>query len=164
MTKIGILSDTHGYVHPKVFDFFEKCDQIWHAGDIGSIHVLDELTLIAPVKAVYGNCDSWDVRAVIQEHLLFNCEKYLVSLMHITGYPNHYEHITKKIIQLHQPTIIVGGHSHILRVMQDKANKLLFVNPGAAGKNGFHTHITFLRFEIAEERMFNLEVFDEPRI
>ena len=163
MKKIGILSDTHGWLHPKAFIFFKECDEIWHVGDICDMDVIDQLSLIAPVKAVFGNCDDWEIRGHTSEYLVFPCEEHTVALMHITGYPGRYELKTKEIIEREKPTIFVGGHSHILKVMHDPKHNLLFMNPGAAGRRGIHTHITMLRFEIDGKKIDNLEVFDELR-
>jgi len=163
MKKIGVLSDTHGWLHPQSFTFFKGCDEIWLAGDICDMEVIDQLSLIAPVKAVFGNCDDWNIRSHTSEYLVFPCEKHKVALMHITGYPGRYEFKTKEIIAHEKPTIFVGGHSHILKVMHDPKNNLLFINPGAAGRRGIHTHITMLRFEIDGKKIGNMDVFDEIR-
>ena len=163
MKKIGILSDTHGWLHPQAFTFFKECNEIWHAGDICDIDIIDQLAMIAPVRAVFGNCDDWAIRSCTSEYWVFPCEEHKVALMHITGYPSRYEIKTKEIIMREKPTIFVGGHSHILKVMPDKKNNLLFINPGAAGHSGIHTHITMIRFEINGKEITNLEVFDEPR-
>jgi phosphoesterase, MJ0936 family len=163
MKKIGIISDTHGYLHPETFSFFEKCDEIWHAGDIGNSDVLDQLSIIAPVKAVYGNCDDWDIRKQTSECLVFPCEEHKVVMMHIVGYPGKYDFRTIDVIKQEQPTILVAGHSHILKVMHDPKNQLFFINPGAAGKQGIHTRVTFLRFDISGKELSNMEIYDEPR-
>lgn len=163
MKKIGILSDTHGWLHPKVFDFFKDCDEIWHAGDIGSGDILIELNTIAPVRAVYGNCDSWGVRSETSEYLIFTCEKHRIALMHIVGNPSHYDPKALEIIKNEKPTIFVAGHSHILKVMQDTKHNLLFINPGGAGLLGIHHHITFLRFDIEGKKLSNMEVFEQPK-
>lgn len=161
MKKIGILSDTHGFVHHNLFSFFKDCNEIWHAGDIGSENVLIELKQIAPVKAVFGNCDDWNIRKLTSETLIFNCEAHKVAITHIAGNPNNYSLLARNIIENEKPTILVGGHSHILRVQHDSKNNLLFINPGSAGKTGIHTHITFLRFDIAGKTISNLEVYDQ---
>lgn len=163
MKKIGVLSDTHGYLHPDTYSFFSKCDEIWHAGDIGNSDILDELSLIAPVKAVYGNCDDWGVRSLTSELLVFPCEKHKVALMHIVGYPGKYQPRALEIISQEAPTILVAGHSHILRVMNDATHHLLFINPGAGGRYGIHTRLTFLRFDVDGEKISNLEVYDTPK-
>ncbi|MBO4644949.1 MAG: metallophosphoesterase family protein [Bacteroidales bacterium] len=161
--KIGIISDTHGYLHPNVSSFFEGCDEIWHAGDIGSEEVLDELKLIAPVRAVYGNCDDWDVRYRTAESLVFHCEGHKVALMHIVGNGSYYSTPALDIINVSHPTIFVAGHSHILKVMNDPKHNLLFINPGSAGRRGQHTRLTFLRLEINGTELSHLEVYDEPK-
>jgi putative phosphoesterase len=161
--KIGILSDTHGYVHSALFSFFKPCSEIWHAGDIGNTHVLDELSLIAPVKAVYGNCDGWDVRGQTSPFLSFEIQEHRVLMTHIAGYPGKYTHEAKTLILNEKPTIFVVGHSHILKIMHDKKNQLLFINPGSAGCQGIHSRITFLRFDIQEKNISNLEIYDEPK-
>ncbi len=161
--KIGVLSDTHGYLHPDSFKFFEKCDEIWHAGDIGNLDIIDELQCIAPVRAVYGNCDDWNVREKCPESLVFECEKHKIALMHIVGNGNYYQEKALQIIQNEHPTIFIAGHSHILKVMHDTNHQLLFMNPGAAGRYGQHIRLTFLRFEIVGNEVKNLEIYDEPK-
>ena len=165
MKKIGLLSDTHGYLHPDAFEFFKGCDEIWHAGDIVDDFILDELAAIAPtVRAVYGNCDDWDIRREIPENQVFQCEEHIVAIRHIVGYPGKYYPEALQLIRQAQPTILVAGHSHILKVMNDKQHNLLFLNPGAAGRYGFHTRLTMMRLKIDGERIFDLEIFDEPKL
>lgn len=162
--KIGILSDTHGYTHPKLFEFFGECDEIWHAGDIGSMDVLTELEAITKVRFVYGNCDGWEFRGGNgNETLIFNCEEHKVMLRHIVGKPGKYTPESLEIIKREKPTIVVAGHSHILRVKNDPDLGCLFINPGAAGRYGIHTQLTFLRFDINGRELSNLEVWDEPK-
>ena len=163
--KIGILSDTHGYLHPNAFEFFKDCDEIWHAGDIVDSFVLDELQAIAPVvRAVYGNCDDWDIRAEAPEKQVFQCENHTVAMMHIVGYPGKYQPTALELIREAKPTILVAGHSHILKVMNDKQHNLLFINPGAAGRYGLHTHLTMVRLQINGDNISNLEIYDEPKL
>ncbi len=177
--KIGVISDTHGYVHPKVFSFFEDCAEIWHAGDIGDTNVLDELKLIAPVRAVWGNMDDWDVRDITSESLVFRCEEHKVAMMHIaekrfynsyegelyprTGTHLYYTDKATEIILREKPTIFIGGHSHLLKIMNDPKNQLLFINPGSAARYGHHQRLTFLRFNIVGKKIRDLEIYDEPR-
>lgn len=161
--KIGIISDTHGYLHPEVYSFFEKCDEIWHAGDIGNTDVLDDLMQIAPVRAVYGNCDDWDVRAHTYESLVFPCEGHKVAMMHIVGNGNYYYEGALELIKKESPTIFVAGHSHILKVMRDQRHNLMFINPGSASRFGHHVRLTFLRLEIVGTELKNLQVYDEPK-
>lgn len=161
--KIGIISDTHGYLHPEVENFFQGCDEIWHAGDIGSSDILDELRYIAPLRAVYGNCDDWDIRREAPESLVFPCEGHKVALMHIVGNGNYYSTPALDLIEKEKPTIFVAGHSHILKVFNDQRHHLLFINPGSASRFGHHIRLTFLRLEINGTELSNLEVYDEPK-
>jgi len=165
MKKIGILSDTHGYLHPDAFEFFKGCDEIWHAGDIVDSDILIQLGVMAPVvRAVYGNCDDWDIRREIPESLVFDCEKHKVALQHIVGYPGKYQPQGFSLIKQAKPTLLVAGHSHILKVMFDKKNNLMFINPGAAGRYGFHTRLTMIRLKIDGEDISDLEIYDEPNM
>ena len=160
---IGILSDTHGYLHPNIFSFFEKCDEIWHAGDIGNSEILDQLELIAPVRAVFGNCDDWSIRSLIPEFLIFPCQEHKIAMMHIVGSPGKYYSKAIEIIKNEKPTVFIAGHSHILKVINDSKNNLLFVNPGSAGRFGIHNRLTFLRFQINGKIISNLDIYDEPK-
>jgi putative phosphoesterase len=163
MKKIGILSDTHGFIHPGVSDFFKDCDEIWHAGDIGNIETADELSKLKPFRAVYGNIDDTKVRTEYPEYELFNCETVKVLLIHIGGYPGRYGQKARQLIQQHQPQLFISGHSHILKVMPDKKYKLLHINPGAAGKSGLHKKITMVRFTIDGDQIKDLDVFEADR-
>ena len=125
MTRIGLLSDTHGYIHPKLYDFFNECNELWHAGDMGNIGVADELNAFKPLRAVYGNVDGHDVRIVYREELVFWCEKVKVAMMHIGGYPGKYSPAARTLISLEKPKIFISGHSHILKVINDPHNHLL---------------------------------------
>jgi len=158
--KIGLLSDTHSYLHPKIFEHFKECDEIWHAGDIGSIDVLNQLKLFKPTKAVYGNIDNHKIRIDCSEQLLFDCQGVKVFITHIGGYPYKYTPKIRAELDQHCPQLFICGHSHILKVMYDKNRKLLHINPGAAGKYGIHKVITLLRFEINEGEIKNLELIE----
>ncbi len=160
MIKIGLLSDTHCYVHPRIYDVFAECDEIWHAGDIGDIATADELNAIKPLRAVFGNIDGHIVRATYPESLVFNCENVKVYMTHIGGYPDRYAKPAKDIIKLEAPNLFISGHSHILKVMYDKKQQLLHINPGAAGKSGFHQVITLVRFCIDSSNIKDLEVIE----
>jgi len=160
MIKIGLLSDTHCYVHPKIYDFFAECNEIWHAGDIGDIATADELNAFKPLKAVYGNIDGHIVRSSYPESLIFNCENVKVYMTHIGGYPDRYAKQVKDIIKLETPNLFISGHSHILKVMYDKKHELLHINPGAAGKSGFHQVITLVRFCIDGINIKDLEIIE----
>ncbi|MDR0605015.1 MAG: metallophosphatase family protein [Bacteroidales bacterium] len=161
--KIGIISDTHSVLHPNVFNFFEPCHEIWHAGDIGNEEILTQLEIFRPLKAVYGNIDNATLRTKLHEHLCFNQSGLQILLMHIGGYPPKYNTHSKELIEQYHPDIFVCGHSHILKVMYDKKYKLLYINPGAGGNYGFHKAITFLRFDIENQKPANMEVFHEDR-
>lgn len=161
--KIGVLSDTHSYLHPKIFDFFAACDELWHCGDIGNMETLTQLQAFKPLRAVYGNIDGKEVRNQCGENELFYIEKSKILMTHIGGYPSKYHPRALALIKEQRPSIFVCGHSHILRVMYDKTHQLLYINPGAAGCEGFHTYITCLRFELINDRPQNMEVFETER-
>jgi putative phosphoesterase len=163
MTRIGLLSDTHGSLPASVADFFKGCCQIWHAGDIGSQLVLDDLRKLAEVKAVYGNIDGTDMRLQLPEILVEQVEQVKLAMMHIGGYPGRYTPDARRIIAAERPSLFISGHSHILKVIYDKKNNLLHLNPGAAGNSGLHTVITMMRFDIDGEEIKNLEIFEKTR-
>ena len=163
MVTIGVLADTHGFLHPRVYEFFRECDEVWHAGDIGTINITDELQRFKPFRAVYGNIDGKEIRSSFPVEQVFIIEKVRVVMMHIGGHPGRYEKRARELIILEKPGLFITGHSHILMVMYDKANELLYINPGAAGKYGFHKSITMVRFVIDGDAMRDLEVLDLPR-
>lgn len=160
MKKIGILSDTHGMLDERVFEHFALCDEVWHAGDIGSLEVLNKLQAFKPLRAVWGNIDGHDIRILLPQHNRFMCEDVKVWLTHIGGYPGKYDALVRPEIFRQPPDLFVCGHSHILKVQYDKMLKLLHINPGAAGKYGFHKVQTLIRFEIDGEKIQNLEVIE----
>ncbi len=160
MIKIGILSDTHNYLDPAIFRHFAGCDEIWHAGDIGTIGIADQLEKFKPLIAVYGNIDGADVRKVYPKNQRFLCEKTQVWITHIGGYPGRYDKDVREEINKKPPDIFICGHSHILKVMHDKKYNLLHINPGAAGKYGIHKVSTLVRFSIAGEKINDLEVIE----
>ena len=159
MKFIGLLSDTHSYYHPKIESFFKDVDEIWHAGDIGSIELVKEIRKTKPLRAVYGNIDGGKLRLTYPEHNIFYCEDVKVFMTHIGGYPGRYAKGIGPIIKSGKPKLFISGHSHILKVMNDQRNGLLHINPGAAGNSGMHKKITFLRFLIDGDRIKDLEVF-----
>ena len=163
MKRIGLISDTHGYINPRVSDFFKECDEIWHAGDIGSQEAADKLAAFKPFRAVYGNIDGGLLRHNFKEVEVFNCEEVKVLMIHIGGYPGRYSPKAKKLIEEHKPKIFISGHSHILKVMPDPKHDLLHINPGAAGKSGLHKSVTMIRFTIDGNNIKDLEVFDQKR-
>lgn len=160
MQRIALLSDTHNYLDPKIFKYFETCDQIWHAGDMGTIAITDELSKLKPVIAVYGNIDGQDVRKVHPKNQQFMCENVDVFMTHIGGYPNNYSPDALMEIQRKQPKLFISGHSHILKVQFDQKYQLLHINPGAAGNYGFHTVKTLVRFTIDADKILDLEVIE----
>ncbi len=160
MQRIALLSDTHNYLDPKIFKYFESCDQIWHAGDIGTSAITDKLSKIKPVKAVYGNIDGQDIRKIYPKQQRFMCENVDVFMTHIGGYPNHYSPDVLSEIKRNPPKLFVSGHSHILKVMFDEKYKLLHINPGSAGIHGFHKVITLVRFSIDIGQIKDLEVIE----
>ena len=160
MTRIGILSDTHAYLDERIFEHFKECDEIWHAGDIGSLEVVQKLAAFKPLRAVHGNVDGGSLRGNYPEFLSFECEQVSVLLTHIGGYPGRYwPEAKRKIIEL-RPDLFVCGHSHILKVQFDQKNNLLFINPGAAGKSGFHHVRTMIRLIIDKAEIKDLEVIE----
>ena len=160
MTRIGLISDTHSYLDDKVFKHFENCDEIWQAGDFGTLELADPLAAFKPLRGVYGNIDGKDIRAVYPEHNRFNCENVDVWMTHIGGYPDRYAPQIKSQIYLNPPKIFISGHSHILKVIFDKKIGTLHLNPGAAGKQGWHKVRSLIRFCISEEKIHTLEVIE----
>lgn len=163
MTKIGLLSDTHGWLNPAIYDFFKDCDEIWHAGDIGSDDVAIELSAFKKLRAVYGNIDDWEIRADYPQFQIFKVEDVKVVMTHIGGYPNAYAPGIRQMLLEKRPDIFISGHSHILKVMRDPKLNLLHLNPGAAGMKGFHKKVTMLRFQINGKEATNLEIYEADR-
>lgn len=160
MKKIGILADTHGMLDERIFNHFENVDEIWHAGDWGSMDVVNKLQAFKPVRGVYGNIDGQDIRMIFPKHLRFRCEDVDVWLTHIGGYPGKYDANVKPEIFKNPPKLFVCGHSHILKVKYDQTLDCLHINPGATGKHGFHQVQTLIRFEIDGSNIQNLEVIE----
>jgi putative phosphoesterase len=160
MMKIGLLSDTHGFIDKRIFEYFAGCNEIWHAGDIGNIEVADSLSAFKTFRAVYGNIDGHDVRMSFPESLRFMCENVDVFIKHIGGYPGKYDRSVAQMIRKNPPRLFIAGHSHILKVMFDKKYGLLHINPGAAGKTGLHKVQTITRFNIDGQEIKNLEVIE----
>lgn len=160
MKKIGLLSDTHSYLDDAVFKHFDSCDEVWHAGDFGSIEVVEKLQHFKPFRGVYGNIDSKDIQLACPEHLRFDCEGVDVWMTHIGGYPGRYSSLVKSEINSNPPKLFICGHSHILKVQYDKKLQLLHLNPGAAGKHGWHQVRTLMRFDLDNGRIENLEIIE----
>ena len=160
MKTIGLLSDTHGYLDEAVFTHFADCDEIWHAGDVGTIAQADTLAAFKPLRCVYGNVDGQDVRIVHPEHQFFEVEGVNVWMTHIGGYPGRYPAKIKETLLHFKPDLFICGHSHILKVMYDQKFKLLHLNPGASGKHGWHKVRTLLKFTISDKKIANLVVIE----
>ena len=158
--RIGLLSDTHGWLDPAVFDYFAECDEVWHAGDIGTMDVLEQLEAFRPVRAVYGNIDDAQIRTATVENQIFTLEGLSVVMTHIGGYPGRYNARVRELLDTHQPDLYICGHSHILKVMPDRKRQLLHINPGACGRHGFHKMRTLVRFAIRGEKVTDLEVVE----
>jgi putative phosphoesterase len=163
MKRITLLSDTHGELDKRFFPHFKESDEIWHAGDIGSIDIIDSLNKLAPVKAVFGNIDNHIIRRSFKQTLLFKCEKVNVMMTHIGGYPGNYAKGIKDKIKECEPKIFICGHSHILKVIYDKKLKVLHMNPGAVGNYGIHKVKTIIKFIIEEDNIKDLKIIEFPR-
>ena len=165
MTHIGLISDTHNYLDDAIFEHFKDCDEIWHGGDFGSIEIADKLingqagrqTIL---RGVYGNIDGQDIRSIYPEQLIFMCEDVKVMMRHIGGFPPKYNPETKKELLIHQPKLFISGHSHILKIIYDDKLNCLHMNPGAAGKHGWHKIRTLIRFVIDGKEMKDCEVIE----
>lgn len=164
MTRIGLLSDTHGLLDKRIFEHFKDVDEIWHAGDIGSDEVLRRLREFKPTRAVFGNMDSGEVRYTLSEFYRFRVEEVNVLMTHIGGYPGHYNPWLIPMFKKEPPDLFVCGHSHILKVQYDPLFKFLTMNPGAAGKQGWQPCQTLLRFTIDGSKIDNLEVIELERL
>lgn len=161
MIRIGLLSDTHGYLNEKIFDYFKECDEIWHAGDIGDIPTADQLEAFRPLRAVCGNIDGHELRSRYPEDLFFNVEGISVYMTHIGGYPPKYNRRTRTLVRERKPDLFIDGHSHILKIMRDEnIPNLLHINPGAAGRQGFHKVSTIVRFSIDSGKISDLQVIE----
>ena len=163
MTRIGVLSDTHGLLDKRVLEHFKNVDEIWHAGDIGSFELLQTLREFKPTRAVFGNMDSGDVRYSLSEFYRFRVEEVNVLMTHIGGYPGHYNPWLIPMFRKEPPDLFVCGHSHILKVQYDPVFKFLTMNPGAAGKQGWQPCQTLLRFCIDGKEIKDLEVIELER-
>jgi|TARA_B100000929_G_scaffold262075_1_gene227208 uncharacterized protein len=163
MKKILLISDTHGYIDEKIIKYANKVDEIWHAGDIGDISVTDKLKKIKPLRGVYGNIDDQKIRTEFPLHNRFICEKVNVWITHIGGYPKRYNPKILEELKSNSPDLFICGHSHILKVINDKELDLLHMNPGAIGKYGLHRVRTMIQFEINGKKIENLSVIEFER-
>lgn len=160
MKNILLLSDTHGFVDAQILKFVKQADEVWHAGDIGSFEVIDAIKKVKPLRAVYGNIDNNLMQLEFPLDNKFTIENVTVWITHIGGYPSKYKPRIKKDLSIEKPNLFICGHSHILKVMYDKKLGVLHMNPGAAGKHGFHTVRTMLRFKINNDKIEDLEVIE----
>ncbi len=158
--KIGLISDTHNYLHPRVKHHFADCDEIWHAGDVGNFELLQELAHFKPLRCVYGNIDGTEVRKETEENLFFGVEGMSVLMTHIAGYPGRYNPRALQLIRQHRPGLVICGHSHILKVIYDKKYQHLHINPGAAGNHGWHKVMTIITFQINNKNIEDLKVIE----
>jgi putative phosphoesterase len=159
LTRIGLLSDTHSYLDETIFEHFKNCDEIWHAGDFGT-DVIASLQSFKPLKGVYGNIDNASIRPEFPEQLVFMCEEVKIMMRHIGGYAPKYNTETKKELLLYKPQLFISGHSHILKIMYDDKLQCLHINPGAAGKQGWHKVRTVIRFVIDGKEIKDCEVIE----
>ncbi len=160
MMRIGLLSDTHGYLDDRIITYLNECDEIWHAGDIGNIDTAQKLSALKPLRAISGNIDGTELRLDYPLQLRFVCEEVDVLMIHIGGYPGHYSPDARKEINSLAPKLFISGHSHILKVIYDSKHQLLHINPGAAGIQGFHQVRTLIRFTIDKLIIKDLEVIE----
>ena len=160
MTRIGLISDTHNYLDEAVFRHFENCDEIWHGGDFGTAEISDKLKAFKPLRGVYGNIDGQDIRSEFPEKLRLTCEEVNVMMVHIGGYPPKYTPAIKPELIASPPQLFISGHSHILKIMFDDKLQCLHMNPGAAGKSGWHKVRTLIRFIVDGKNMKNCEVIE----
>ncbi len=163
MKKILLISDTHGYIDDKILKYCSLADEVWHAGDVGDIKVIDQLKKIKPLKGVYGNIDNHQIRMELPLDSKFKCEEVNVWITHIGGYPNRYKKRISDYLRSNKIDLFITGHSHILKIIYDKKYNLLHINPGAIGKHGFHKKRTMVRFEINKKNIENLEIIEFDR-
>lgn len=158
--RIGLLSDTHGNLDENIFKHLATCDEIWHAGDFGSLDLLSRLRNFKPLRAVFGNIDGQEIRSLFPEVNVFMCEQVKVMMKHIGGYPPRYNTETRKQIIAEKPQLFISGHSHILKILYDDKLQLLHINPGAAGKQGWHRIKTLVRFTIEGKTIKDCDVVE----
>ena len=162
MKKIGLLSDTHNFLHPKINYYFKDCDEVWHAGDIGNYNIIEDIKF-KKLRAVYGNIDGQDIRLSLPKELNFKIENVNIYITHIGGYPENYSKEVKGKIKKIKPNLVICGHSHILKVMYDKELDILHMNPGACGDYGQHKVKTIIRFCIDKKEIKELEIVEIPK-
>jgi len=160
MKRIGLMSDTHSHLDEKIFEYFKDCDEIWHAGDIGTIELVEKLKEFKPLRIVYGNIDGKIFRETIPLDERFECEGMDIWMTHIGGYPGRYNKRVRAVLEKNPPDVFICGHSHILKVMPDKKHNLLHINPGACGIYGIHTVKTIIRFAIEDGKIKDMEAIE----
>jgi len=158
--RIGVISDTHGFLDENIFKYFDECDEIWHAGDIGSIDITSKLSDFKKLRGVYGNIDDREIQLKHQIELNFKLEGIKVYMTHIGGYPPRYTPAIRKKLDLIKPDLFICGHSHIVKIVNDSDRGLLHINPGAAGRQGFHKKRTLVRFSILTGKIKNLQLIE----
>lgn len=163
MTKIALISDTHSYFEEDVNKYLRECDYILHAGDIGDVTIYDKYSKLGKLKAVHGNIDNHEVRIECPEYLFFKIEDISILMIHIGGYPGRYTPKASALIRKYKPDLFISGHSHILKIIPDRKNDLLHMNPGACGKKGFHAVRTLILFDIEDDKMKNARVVELSR-
>ncbi len=160
MIRIGLLSDTHSFIDDNILSYFEECDEIWHAGDVGDFRVIEKLESFKPLRCVYGNIDDAKMRRTFPLDLRFEIEGLDVFITHIGGYPERYNKRVGDIFRKDAPDLFICGHSHILKVMFDKKYNFLHINPGACGHHGFHKFRTMARFNVENGKIKDLQVIE----
>lgn len=160
MTTIGLISDTHHFLSPKINEHLHDVDEIWHVGDIGNEEISIQLKSFKPLRAVYGNIDGMDIRKEFPEFLFFEVEKMKVLMIHIGGYPPKYNIQSKKLLDIYKPDLFITGHSHILKIVPHNEKNLLHINPGACGKEGWHKTSTIIKLKIEGAKIIDLKVIE----
>ena len=163
MKSIALLSDTHSVLDERFIRYLKNSDEIWHAGDIGSLEIYDKLKTLSNVRAVYGNIDNHKIRITLASELFFKCEGINIYMTHIGGKPGKYSKEIKEKIEKTEPNVFICGHSHILKIMNDKKNNLLYINPGAAGDHGIHQVKTIIKFNIDKKNIKDLKIIELKR-
>jgi putative phosphoesterase len=158
--RIGLMSDTHSYLDPRVLEAFADCDEVWHAGDLGTAAVAEEIERVKPLKAVWGNIDGPELRGRFPEELRWRCEGVSFFMLHITGYPGRWSKGLAQKLRADPPDVVIGGHSHILKIVRDPKLGLLHLNPGACGHHGFHQMRTVLRFEVKDGKLAGMQIVE----
>jgi len=161
--KIGLLSDTHGFFDEKIYEYFKECDEIWHAGDIGSIDIAERLSEFKKLRGVYGNIDDREIQHAYPAEEIFELDGIVVFMIHIGGYPPKYTSSIRHKLDEIRPGLFICGHSHIVKIMNDQDRRLVHINPGAAGNQGFHKMRTIVRFEIVTGKIKNLQLIELGR-